>query len=131
MNVVKISDGLGNQMFQYAFARKLQIDTGKTVYLDTRFINNEDVIARKENDPLAKKNGYRRYALDKFKIKLPSADDYVLKHWRYLSDTGFLWHEIYAMAQKGLWPWKYCEEDITEVSGAAYFPTYYKGYLVL
>ena len=45
MNIVKISDGLGNQMFQYAFARKLQIDTGKAVYLDVRYINNEDAVS--------------------------------------------------------------------------------------
>lgn len=48
MNVVKISDGLGNQMFQYAFARKMQLRGNGRVYLDTRFINNEDRIARGE-----------------------------------------------------------------------------------
>ena len=45
MDIVRISDGLGNQMFQYAFARKWNIMTGHRVYLDTRFINNEDLFA--------------------------------------------------------------------------------------
>ncbi|MCM1087829.1 MAG: alpha-1,2-fucosyltransferase [Muribaculaceae bacterium] len=128
MNVVKISDGLGNQMFQYAFARKLQIDTGRKVYLDTRFINNEDSVFRKEDGCLAKKNGYRIYGLDRFRIKLPSADDCVLKHWKYLSGNGFLRQEIYAMSKNGLWPWKYCDEDIMEVNSNTFFPVYYKGY---
>lgn len=34
MKVVRISDGLGNQMFQYAFAMALQKMTGEAVYLD-------------------------------------------------------------------------------------------------
>jgi len=35
MKIVKVSGGLGNQMFQYAFARALEIRSGEDVYLDT------------------------------------------------------------------------------------------------
>ena len=34
MVIVRIWEGLGNQLFQYAFARALQIRTGKKVALD-------------------------------------------------------------------------------------------------
>lgn len=128
MNVVKISDGLGNQMFQYAFARKLQIDTGKRVYLDTRFINNEDVITRKENHCRMSKNDFRYFGLDKFKIKLLIADNSVLNNWKYLSDIGIVQSKIYEMAKKGIWPWKYCDVDLSEINIDTCFPVYYKGF---
>lgn len=128
MNIVKISDGLGNQMFQYAFARNMYIETGKPVYLDTRFINNEDMIARKEDNYKWSKNGYRNYGLNRFRIKLPCADNNVLKFWKYLTSTGIAQHEIYKMAQNGLWPWKYCDEEFSEIDIRSNLPTYYKGY---
>lgn len=128
MNVVKISDGLGNQMFQYAFARKLQIDTGKRVCLDTRFINNEDVVARSENPCQMSKNDVRHFGLDQFQIRLPIADNSVLKHWRYLSDIGILQRKVYTMAKKGMWFWGYCDGDLSEIHTDTCFPVYYKGY---
>jgi hypothetical protein len=33
-NVVCIWQGLGNQMFQYAFAKSLEIKTGRRVFID-------------------------------------------------------------------------------------------------
>ena len=38
--IVKISDGLGNQMFQYAYAKTLQMNLPHKVYLDISDINN-------------------------------------------------------------------------------------------
>ena len=35
MKIVKVAGGLGNQMFQYAFARALEARSGEEVYLDT------------------------------------------------------------------------------------------------
>lgn len=128
MNIVKISDGLGNQMFQYAFARKLQIDTGKRVYLDYRFINNEDLVMRWEGKYQRKKNGYRKYRLEKFKIRLDKADDNMLKHWEYLTVGGTMQSQIYAMAKLGVWPWRYCDEETAEINRSKFFSTYYKGY---
>ena len=53
-HVVRISDGLGNQMFQYAFAYALQRETGDEVLLD----------------PLFWGTSLRKYDLDKFNISL-------------------------------------------------------------
>lgn len=128
MNIVKISDGLGNQMFQYAFARKIQIDTGKTVVLDVRYINNEDAAFRRENNYYTAQNDFRKYGLDHFKIRLNIADESTLRNWSYLHNTGILHREIYAMAQNGLWPWGYCDEDLNEIAIKKYISMYYKGY---
>lgn len=70
MDVVRISDGLGNQMFQYAFAKKIQILTGKKVCLDIRYINNEDVYMQNGKDWFHDKCDFREYGLDNFKITL-------------------------------------------------------------
>lgn len=128
MNIVKISDGLGNQMFQYAFARKLQIETGKVVYLDTRFINNEDVTARGEQTCRDKKNADRKYGLEHFRIRLPQAGESVLKPWSYLTENDAISQSIYRLAQAGLWPWQYRDEETFDVKKGAFLPTYYKGY---
>ena len=128
MNIVKISDGLGNQMFQYAFARKLQIDTGRTVYLDIRYINNEDRDARKENNYYTDRNDCRQYGLDNFRIRLPVADEKHLRNWNYLHQKGKVHQGIYTMAKNGLWPFGYCDEDMNGVNTNTNLPMYYKGY---
>ena len=59
-SIVRISDGLGNQMFQYAFAKKLKSIGMSEVYLDIRYINNEDGANHNE---LVKFNHRREYGL--------------------------------------------------------------------
>ena len=41
MVISKIMGGLGNQMFQYAYARNLSILNDVDFYLDTSFYNNQ------------------------------------------------------------------------------------------
>lgn len=68
--IIKITDGLGNQMFQYAYARALQNRTTKKIYLDIGDINNM------QNEK-ARESGWvdlcdkREYQLDNFLISLP------------------------------------------------------------
>lgn len=109
INIVRISDGLGNQLSEYAFARKLQKIKGGNVYLDNRFINNEDRIARGETHLL--KNGRRRYLMDKFRITLPIADATVLSGWDYLFPHNRKDRIIMELAQAGIWPWRYKDEE--------------------
>lgn len=76
--VVKITDGLGNQMFQYAYARTLQTSVYQNVYLDISDINNF-------RNEYALKTGWvdlcdkRDYQLDNFRITLPVIDVNVLQ----------------------------------------------------
>ena len=72
--VVKISDGLGNQMFQYAYARALQEQISQKVYIDPSDINNiiwADEVRKEQWIKLCDK---REYQLQHFSITLPVID---------------------------------------------------------
>lgn len=131
LNIVRISDGLGNQLSEYAFARKLQQIKGNHVYLDIRFINNEDRVARGETNLMI--NDQRRYLLDKFKISLPVADSLLLSKWHYLIPQNRMEMLTLKIAEKGIWPWQYKDEEKIQKGkmikmGNKLFPVYYKGY---
>lgn len=74
MIVVKITDGLGNQMFQYAYAKFLEVELSKKVYLDISDINK----LREHNQQAQKWNRLcdkREYKLNSFSISLPIIDE--------------------------------------------------------
>lgn len=132
-NVIKISDGLGNQLSQYAFARKMQMENRGNVYLDTRFINNEDRIARGEISPNLKYNDRRRYVLDKFRIVLPIADESLLSAWDYIIPSNRKERIMMELAQAGFGMWQYRNEDKIKKGknlklGNYFTNTYYQGY---
>ncbi|MBX4197917.1 alpha-1,2-fucosyltransferase [Candidatus Parcubacteria bacterium] len=62
MIIVRISGGLGNQMFQYAFARAIKEKTGLEVRLDTDYYTN-----------IGSGEAKRTFELHKFKISLAEA----------------------------------------------------------
>lgn len=116
MDIVRISDGLGNQMFQYAFARMWNIMTGHRVYLDTRFINNEDLFAKGRNPQHKGKLSHREYGLSHFKTALPEVDADMLSRF------------------EKLYQWFGCQktedEDFYETifQNRRKLPSYYQGY---
>ncbi len=116
MDVVRISDGLGNQMFQYAFARKWNITTGHRVYLDTRFINNEDLFAKGRNPQLKGKLAERKYGLAHFKTALPEADKDILSCCENL----YKWFGQFKVETENFYDAIY--QNRIKV------PTYYQGY---
>lgn len=134
MKIVRISDGLGNQMFQYAFARKLRLISKEPVYLDNRFINNEDKFAVGEFQNLKGKLGYRKYGLDCFKITLSVTDEQILWKWNYLKRDN-VWNKlIYSLARVDFWIWRFWEEDtnvlkkrfdIQKLRGHVYYQGYF------
>ncbi len=58
MKIIKIKGGLGNQLFQYAYGRKLQIKDNKKIVFDTSFFEKKI------------KDTSRPFLLDKFNINL-------------------------------------------------------------
>lgn len=57
MIAIKLMGGLGNQMFQYAFGRKISLDKNTKLALDLTFFNNQ-----------AEVDTPRHYELDCYKI---------------------------------------------------------------
>lgn len=60
--IIPITGGLGNQMFQYAYGRKLEIVDKKIVTFDTSFFTNPHA------NQLSTKNTPRPFLLDRFNI---------------------------------------------------------------
>lgn len=116
MDIVRISDGLGNQMFQYAFARKWNIMTGHRVYLDTRFMNNEDLFAKGRNPQLKGKLAQREYGLSHFKTVLPEANGEVLSRLENL----YQWFGRYQAEDEKFY------DTVFQKKGC--LPAYYQGY---
>jgi hypothetical protein len=87
MIIVKLKGGLGNQMFQYAFARRAAFVTGQSVKLD--------VINGFEGDFFK-----REYALDNFNITLEAASPKELAHYKFCTNT--IPGRIYVKSAKSL-----------------------------
>jgi hypothetical protein len=73
MIVVKVFGGLGNQLFQYAFGRRLAIERNTNLYLDTSFFNNN---LHSDFTP-------RNFELNLFNVKYKIADDAILKKFSH------------------------------------------------
>ena len=74
MIVVKISDGLGNQLFQYAYASMLKTKTRQKIYLDISDINRM-AVRESEVGKLTKLCDMREFQLNNFEITLPIIDE--------------------------------------------------------
>jgi hypothetical protein len=128
MKVVRISDGLGNQMFQYAFARKIQLLNKDNVYLDIRFLNNEDIKLRGIDSHIISNYGVRTFGLDMYNIVLPIADKKVLRKWDYVWNDRNALRIFSDISEEGLFFRRYYEEGKTELKVDCLLPAYYNGY---
>ena len=124
MKIVKIKGGLGNQLFQYSFARLLQQKTGDTVKLDMSAYN--DTL----DDPI------RQPRLLKFNIPLEVAIDKEIRNKCLLKHKGHLLTTQYRLgiAAEALFnPKYYFEKDrryraIEKIKKFDYFDGYWQSW---
>jgi hypothetical protein len=76
--IVRIQGGLGNQMFQYAFAKALAIKYGNAVALDNSGFQTDSFITKRD------------YRLDAFNVSLSLADEVILSKSKGFNQNRFL-----------------------------------------
>lgn len=105
MIVVRIYEGLGNQMFEYAYAYALSQRMKKRnikVYLDMR---EEDATL------YDRKRMGRPLAIGQFNISLPVADHEILRHWDYIADKTIMHRIIHCIRNIGVGKYRVVWED--------------------
>lgn len=76
MIIIRIWEGLGNQLFQYAYARNLQERTHNTIFLEIERLCRGNL----EEDLSIN----REYGLGRFSVTIPIANRRMLKKWEYI-----------------------------------------------
>lgn len=105
MIIVRIWEGLGNQLFQYAYARALQERTGKLVYLDTGHRNRGDL-------PLEKEDTVKRtLGLQHFKVSLKRISTGKVPFLHCLDSRNCIAQTQYRLMQKGVGIWKWADDE--------------------
>lgn len=121
MIVVRIWEGLGNQMFQYAYAKFLS-QTGQLVYLDLNKAYDEffDRDKRQKN---------REVMIHNFNITLRRYNLENRKEYEYLKRHTLLDHLIFEIAIRGRWLYNFWDEnDVEEAPYIAKGNCYIKGW---
>lgn len=102
MIFVRIWEGLGNQLFQYAYARAFSLKTSQKVFLDVR-----------ETGKLSTDLGrvFRKYSLENFNIKLPVCTN-IERFYPQLSEKKGILFNAYKIAMRYLFSFQYYEESV-------------------
>ena len=93
--VVRIWEGLGNQMFQYAYAKRLQKESGIPVFLEGRRIYKnslpgEDLVINRECD------------LINFNLKMKFIKPKYLEKWKFMERKNIFQILQFEMAKRGI-----------------------------
>lgn len=100
--IVRIWEGLGNQMFQYAYARMLSLQ-GNQVYLDFDKAYEEKLASKFYGTE-------RKTGITHFCIKLKGINVFEYKHYNYIEQKSLLSKMVFGLAIRGMWPYKFFEE---------------------
>lgn len=118
MKIVRIWEGLGSQMFQYAFAKSLIKRNPDNVFID---INSSyrRYLRKKESDIL------RPYMLDDFNVSIPTIEVEKLDEWKFIRQSN-IFEKIQFKKSVNL---KYRYQFITDSYDVTeYNPSYYYTY---
>lgn len=123
MVIVRIWEGLGNQMFQYAYARALK-EKGIDVRLDLNETYKETFVNLRNCEP-------RTSRIQNFRISIPPLNVDSYGKYAYLCRDTASRKVIFSLSKHSLWKYKFYEEELFEYSGkkAGIRGNYYvKGY---
>ena len=115
MVIVRIWEGLGNQMFQYAFAKSYQMRTGRSVLLECDKAYSKSLPKAEISDVS------REYMLDAFQISLRRTDIRKDKRWDFLALDTALRKVIFFLSRMGVYPYRY----VLDKDARAYYKKYY------
>lgn len=101
MIIVRIYEGLGNQLFQYAYARAISLSTNQKVFLDARETGSR--ACEKRYTP-------RKYYLSNYRIVLPICTN-VLHFYPYINGTDQILEIMQNLSVHGCLPYKFFKED--------------------
>lgn len=108
MVIIRIWEGLGNQMFQYAYARALK-EKGTDARLDVNKAYDKIFTKYKNNDP-------RNNTIQNFKISLPLVDVYKYGKYEYLRQDTVVRRILFWFGSHFLWKYNFYEEETPEYS---------------
>ncbi len=95
MIVVRIWEGIGNQMFQYAYAKALERETGIKVCLEIERVYRDSF----KNEDL---NVERKYSLENFNISLEKVKINT-KKWDFLRQKNIFDNFLFFLSSHGYW----------------------------
>lgn len=104
MIIIRIWEGLGNQLFQYAFAKSLQHHTSEPVVLDCKKSFQNSLPGAKTSIV------QREYRLDYFQIRLAKIDIKQYRCWNFLQRANPLQRAAFNLSEKGLFPFRYVRD---------------------
>ena len=104
--IVRIWEGLGNQLFQYAYARALK-ERGLDVRLDLNKAYDDAFLKNPSHD-------VRQSGIQHFNITLPEMDVETYGKYRYLSQNTLKDKALCKMAKCGLWKYGFYEERVNK-----------------
>jgi len=104
--IIEIWEGLGNQLFQYAYGRMLK-EKGVDVRLDLGKTYDQYMDQYKNNTP-------RQIGIQNFNVSLPGIDVEKYGKYDYIKRNGIRNRIVFHLARHGLWRYKFYEEPLSQ-----------------